>query len=113
MVLGAPRKGLKVVYATDTRPCDSLRQEAVGADLLICEGMYGSDEKQYAASVKKHMTFSEAAQIASDAQVKQLWLTHYSPSEQNPEAWMEQTRKIFAETYPGSDGKSITLNFEE
>lgn len=41
MVLGEPRKGIKVTYTTDTRPTDSIRQNAKNADLFICEGMYG------------------------------------------------------------------------
>ncbi len=113
MVLGPPRKGLRVTYATDSRPCASIEEHAKDADLFICEGMYGPDDRQYAAELKKHMTFSEAAQIAAKAKPKQLWLTHYSPSERTPEVWMEQTRKIFAETSPGYDGRKISLNFEE
>lgn len=112
MVMGPPRKGLKVTYTTDSRPCDSIREAAVNADLFVCEGMYGDEEKQYAAALKKHMTFSEAAHIAAEAHPKQMWLTHYSPSEQDPEYWMEQTRNIFPETYPGFDGKSGTLKFD-
>ncbi|HAE15954.1 MAG TPA: ribonuclease Z, partial [Erysipelotrichaceae bacterium] len=112
MVMGPPRRGLKLTYTTDSRPCENIREAAADADLFVCEGMYGDDEKQYAAALKKHMTFSEAAQIAAEAQPKQMWLTHYSPSEQNAEYWMEQTRNIFPETYPGFDGKSCTLKFD-
>lgn len=45
MVLGAERKGLKVTYSTDTRPTESIRQNAKGTDLLILEGMYGEPDK--------------------------------------------------------------------
>ena len=45
MVLGAPRKGLKLTYCTDTRPTNSIRENAKGSDLFICEGMYGEKEK--------------------------------------------------------------------
>ena len=50
MVLGAERKGLKVTYSTDTRPTESIRQNAQGADLLILEGMYGEPDKLVKAS---------------------------------------------------------------
>ncbi len=113
MVMGPPRKGLRVTYATDTRPCDAIVKYAAGADLFICEGMYGSDDRQYAADLKKHMCFSEAAKLAAEAGAKQLWLTHFSPSERDPEGWLEQTRQIFPATYCGADGKSCTLNFPE
>ena len=45
MVLGPPRKGIKLTYCTDTRPTDSIVRNAKEADLFICEGMYGEPEK--------------------------------------------------------------------
>ena len=45
MVMGSPRKGLKVTYCTDTRPVDAIAECAKDADLFICEGMYGEEEK--------------------------------------------------------------------
>lgn len=74
MVLGPPRKGLKLVYSTDTRPCESIVKYASGADLLICEGMYGEPDKAEKAREHKHMTFTEAARIARKAAPKQMWL---------------------------------------
>ena len=49
MVLGAPRKGIKLTYCTDTGPSDSIVRNAKGADLFICEGMYGEPEKKQKA----------------------------------------------------------------
>lgn len=46
MVLGEARKGIKVTYCTDTRPVDIIAEMAQGADLFICEGMYGEKEKE-------------------------------------------------------------------
>ena len=113
MVLGKERKGLKVTYCTDTRPTDSIRENAKDSDLFICEGMYGEPEKAQKAVEHKHMTFYEAAHIAKDANVKQMWLTHYSPSLTKPEEYMKAVRKIFPEAYAGKDGKSVDLLFEE
>ena len=113
MVLGSARKGLKVTYCTDTRPMDIIAEKAEAADLFICEGMYGEKEKIKKAREYKHMTFQEAAKLAQTAQPKQMWLTHYSPSLVKPEEYLEEARNIFTRTYPGKDGKSITLNFEE
>ena len=112
MVLGPPRKGLKLVYSTDTRPCESIVKYAQDADLLICEGMYGEPENAAKAREKKHMTFTEAAGIARKASPKQMWLTHYSPSLIKPDDFMPAVRKIFPDSYPGKDGKTITLAFE-
>lgn len=60
MVLGAPRKGIKLSYCTDTRPVPSIVRNAQKADLFICEGMYGEPEKEQKAREYKHMTFQEA-----------------------------------------------------
>ena len=113
MVLGNARRGLKVTYCTDTRPVDSIREHAEGADLFICEGMYGEPDKEQKAIEYRHMTFYEAAHLAKDAGVKQLWLTHYSPSLTKPEEFMHAVRKIFPESYAGKDGKSVDLLFDE
>ena len=113
MVLGEARKGLKVTYCTDTRPTDSIRENAKDADLFICEGMYGEPDKAQKAVEHKHMTFYEAAKIAKDAGVKELWLTHYSPSLTRPEEYLEEVRKIFSQTFTAKDGKSVDLLFEE
>ncbi len=112
MVLGEKRKGLKLTYCTDTRPTESIVRNAKGADLFICEGMYGEPEKQDKARENKHMTFYEAAELASQAEVERLWLTHYSPSLVRPEEYMHAVRRIFPGTEAGKDGKSIELVFE-
>lgn len=113
MVLGPARKGLKVTYTTDTRPTDSIVRHAAEADLFICEGMYGEAEKQAKAKEYKHMTFYEAAKLAKQAQAKELWLTHYSPSLVRPEEYMGSVRKIFPQSHAGKDGKTVELVFEE
>ncbi len=112
MVLGPPRKGIKLTYCTDTRPVPSIVENAKNADLFICEGMYGEKEKQAKAKEHKHMTFYEAAELAKAAQVKEMWLTHYSPSLNRPEEYMEEVQKIFENTKAGKDRKTIELQFE-
>ncbi len=113
MVLGPARKGIKLTYCTDTRPTQSLVKNAEHADLLICEGMYGEAEKQARASEYKHMTFAEAAKVAKEAQVAELWLTHYSPSLVRPKDALPEARGIFANTRCGKDGMSVTLEFDK
>lgn len=113
MVLGAPRKGLKVTYCTDSRPTESIATNAEGSDLLILEGMYGEPDKLVKAKENKHMTMYEAAQIAKKAQVPQLWLTHYSPSMLHPEEYLHEVRKIFPDTIAAKDGRTVELRFEE
>ena len=113
MVLGPARKGLKVTYTTDTRPTESILKHAKGSDLFICEGMYGEDDKLEKAKGYKHMTFREAAVLAKTAEVEEMWLTHYSPSLIRPDEYMDMVRGIFSNAYPGKDGKTMELNFEE
>ena len=113
MVLGPPRKGIKLTYTTDTRPTESILRNAKGSDLFICEGMYGEDGKEAKAREYKHMTFQEAATLARDAEVGEMWLTHYSPSLVRPDDYMDTVREIFPKAWPGKDGKSVELNFEE
>lgn len=113
MVLGAARKGIKVTYCTDTRPTDSIVEHAKGADLFICEGMYGEPEKVQKAREYKHMTLYEAAELARRAEVRELWLTHYSPSMIRPEEYMQEVRKIFPNAVAAKDGRSKDLMFQE
>lgn len=113
MVLGLPRKGIKVTYCTDTRPLSIIAEQAKGADLFVCEGMYGEPEKQKKAKENKHMTFYEAAELAKEAQPEQMWLTHYSPSLTYPEQYKEQVRKIFPQTIIARDKRSVTLEFDK
>jgi len=112
MVLGPPRKGIKLTYCTDTRPIPSIAEHAKYSDLFICEGMYGEKDKEEKAIDHKHMTFYDAAQLAKDAEAQELWLTHYSPSLVRPEDYMEDTRAIFANAKAGKDKKSVTLEFD-
>jgi ribonuclease Z len=112
MVLGPGRKGIKLTYCTDTRPISIIAEQAEDADLFICEGMYGEKDKAEKAVEHKHMTFYDAARLAKTAQVKELWLTHYSPSLVRPEEFMEDTRAIFPNAKAGKDRKSVTLNFD-
>ena len=113
MVLGADRKGLKVVYCTDSRPAPVIAAQAEGADLFICEGMYGDEEKEEKAMEHRHMTVYEAASLAAKAKPAELWLTHYSPSMMHPEWYLKKIRKIFPAAELGEDGKYRELRFEE
>ena len=113
MVLGPQRKGIKLTYCTDTRPTDSIRNNAKGSDLFICEGMYGEKDKQKKAKEYKHMTFYEAASLAREADVGELWLTHYSPSLTRPEEYMDDVREIFPRAIAAKDRRTAELVFED
>lgn len=112
MVMGSPRKGIKVTYCTDTRPTRSIEENAAHADLFICEGMYGEPDKQQKAREHKHMTFYEAANLAKAAEVSQMWLTHYSPSLPWPDQYLPQVTKIFPNAITAKDGQTIELDLK-
>ncbi len=113
MVLGAPRKGLKVTYCTDTRPVESIVTNGAESDLMILEGMYGESDKLAKARENRHMTMCEAAAAAKAAGAAQLWLTHYSPSMMRPEDYMGPVKKIFPNAVAAKDGRTVELKFEE
>lgn len=114
LVMGPPRRGLKLTYCTDSRPTPAIAAAARDADLFICEGMYGDDESLPKARQNRHMLFSEAARLAADAGgVRELWLTHYSPSLPNPKAYRDVARAIFPNSFTARDGWVKELRFED
>lgn len=112
-VLGAPRKGIRLLYATDTRPVSGITELGMEADLLILEGMFGEHEKQQRAETSGHMMMQEAAQIAAKVHARQLWLTHYSPANPEPEQFEAELKEIFENTVISKDGQNTTLMFRE
>ncbi|WP_010232916.1 ribonuclease Z [Clostridium arbusti] len=113
MVLGDERKGIKICYITDTRPIEELINFIKKAELFICEGMYGDDKSLEKAIKNKHMIFKEAATLAKLGNVKELWLTHFSPALMVPEDYLEQTKNVFYNTIIGKDRLSKSINFEK
>jgi ribonuclease Z len=110
-VLGPPRAGLKLAFVTDTRPTDALPAFVAGAQLLVCEGMYGAEEDLPKALENRHMLFREAAAIARDGHVDALWLTHFSPALTAPGSYLPVARAIFPATQLGTTGLTTTLQF--
>ncbi len=98
-----------ICYMTDTVYFDEMVNFAKGADLLINEGMYGDLENIDRMSAKGHMLFPQAAELAAKAEVKQLWLTHYSPAFTDPHAYEDSVKKMFEQTVVCDDGQRISL----
>lgn len=113
MVLGPPRKGIKISYCTDSRPTKGIVKNVSHSDLFICEGMYAEPGKEVKAKEYKHMTFYEAAAMAKEAKVKEMWLTHYSPSLVRPQDYEQKVREIFPNTIIAKDRRTTTLLFDE
>ncbi|MBR1736415.1 MAG: ribonuclease Z [Firmicutes bacterium] len=113
MVLGEARKGLKVSYCTDTRPVDTIPDFIRGSDLFICEGMYGEIEMLEKLKKKKHMIFQEAAELAKLGNVKEMWLTHFSPALTDPKLFEKNAKAIFENSKVGCDRMTKILSFED
>ncbi len=111
MVLGEPRKGIKVSYITDTRPIHTIPGFVEGSDLFICEGMYGDQRMKHKTDGFYHMVFDDAARLAKDGNVKELWLTHYSQALINPEDHIPKARNIFENTWAGTDRLTKSFQF--
>ena len=112
MVLGDDRKGIKISFITDTRPILSIPEFIKNSDLFICESMYGDDLDISKAVKNKHMTFREAANLARLGNVKNLVLTHFSPSLGEPNLYKKNATDVFENTIIGEDRLSFSLNFE-
>ena len=113
MVLGDDRKGIKISLITDTRPIFSIPKFIENSDLFVCEAMYGDDLDISKAIKNKHMTFREAANLARIGNVKQLLLTHFSPSLEDPYFYKENATSVFENTIIGEDRLELHLNFDD
>ena len=112
MVLGEQRKGIKVSYCTDCRPIQELEEVIMDSDLFIWEGMYTDDSYFTQVKKHKHMLASEAATLAKKANVKELWLTHFSPALPTAYINVSEVKKIFNNTVAGEDRMTKTIDFE-
>lgn len=113
MVMGQPRKGIKISMITDTRPVEGISEFIKESDVFICEGTYALEEDMPKAIKNKHMIFRESASLAKDGLVKSLVLTHFSTALNNPEEHIDNAKDVFENTTIGYDRYSFTLNFSE
>jgi ribonuclease Z len=110
-VLGPPRPGRRVVIPGDTAPVETVRILSEGADVLIHEATFLEDERDRAADTL-HSTALQAAEVARDAGVRLLALTHMSPRYFGPELARE-AREVFPATVVPKDFDVIEVPFAE
>lgn len=98
-VMGKRRLGRKFSFITDTQYLSCIADYVKNSDLLLCEGMFCKDLSLDAFD-KKHMTSTQAAQIARDGNVKKMGLIHYSPRyiDRDLKKLKSEACEIFAET---------------
>jgi ribonuclease Z len=110
-VLGAARPGRRIVIPGDTAPVETVRILAEGADVLIHEATFLEDERDRAADTL-HSTALQAAEVARDAGVRLLALTHVSPRYFGPELARE-AREVFSATVVPKDFDVIEVPYAE
>ncbi len=110
-VLGAERPGRKVVISGDTAPCESLIVAAHESDLLVHEATFAEEETER-ARLTSHSTARQAAEVALQAQVRMLALTHISSRYPGGEL-REEAREVFAQTEAPRDYDTIEVPFPE
>jgi ribonuclease Z len=110
-LVGPPRPGRTVVYTGDTRPHPAVVAAARGADLLIHEATFGDDERERAVETG-HATAREAAEVAREAGVRKLVLTHISPryTRDAPEL-LAEAQSVFPEVAIARDGMTVEVGF--
>lgn len=102
------RPGDAFAYIVDTRACPEASHLARNAKMLLCESTY-LDQERALADEYKHMTARQAAEMARDAGVQTLILTHFSARYRDPEVLGDEARKIFPNTFVAEDLKRFAF----
>ncbi len=110
-VLGPERAGRKLVISGDTAPCEALIVAAHESDLLVHESTFAEEEAERARQTS-HSTARQAAEVAREAQVGMLALTHISSRYPGGEL-RDQARAVFSETEAPRDYDTIEIPFPE
>ncbi len=111
-VLGPARPGAVLAYCTDTRPCENAVELARGADLLIYEGTFEGSMRAEARK-KGHSTVVDAAEIAREAGVRELVITHLSPRYGDTNFLRDQARAVFPNTRIARDLMKVDVMHRE
>jgi ribonuclease Z len=110
-VIGVSREGRKLVISGDTSPSEALSVAAHEADLLVHEATFAEEERERAAQTG-HSTARQAAELARDAEVRLLALTHVSTRYAGGEL-LDEARAVFAATELPRDFDTIEVPFPE
>jgi ribonuclease Z len=107
-VVDPSRKGLKITYAVDTRPCERVVELASGSDLLIHDGMFSSEVSERAREYG-HSTAAQAATIAKRSHCNNLALTHISAIYEDTKQLLAEAKAIFPRTIVAQELGSLEL----
>lgn len=107
-VTGAPRRGRRIAYCTDTKPCAAAVELARDADVLIHEATY-ADDMRVEADERFHATAAGAARVAAEAHVGRLILTHFSTRYRDVAPLVDEAKAVFANSEAASDFAEFRL----
>jgi ribonuclease Z len=110
-VVGPARRGRRLVFSGDTGPCDMVRVAADDADVLVHEATFTSEERERAMETG-HSTARQAAELAAEAGVRMLVLTHLSTRYAGGEI-RDEARAVFPRTEVPRDFDSVEIPFPE
>jgi ribonuclease Z len=100
-VLGPEKPGTRLVHVGDTGRTDNLLEYCQGADTLVIEATYLREEEDMAKQFA-HLTAAQAANLAKEAGVKHLILTHLSRRYRERDVY-EEAQEIFPNTVVARD----------
>ncbi|MCX5760418.1 MAG: ribonuclease Z [Gemmatimonadetes bacterium] len=113
VLVGPTRTGRRLVISGDTRPCPATVEVSRGADLLVHESTFGDEEAARAVETG-HSTAREAAQMAAEAGVKRLVLTHFSARySRDPSELDREAKELFPRVTIARDGMEIEIPYED
>ncbi len=112
MVLGPPRPGRKITISGDTKPCRRLIEFAKNSDVLIHDATFDSSLEDK-ANEYGHSTARQAAEIAKEANVEKLFLTHISPRYRDAKILEEEAREIFPNSFVAEDFMEVEVKLKK
>jgi ribonuclease BN (tRNA processing enzyme) len=87
------RNGTSITYSADTAPDQRVVELARGTDLFLCEATLLAGEEEQ-GGIRGHLSSKEAGQMAADAGVARLVLTHY-PQDATTRDLIDGARSIY------------------
>ena len=110
--MGRKRPGRRVGYSGDTRPAKSLARFFEGSDLLIFDSTFSSEDRDKARE-RMHSTSVEAAELAKEARVKKLVLTHFSARYRSVGKLLREARAVMPNSAAAFDGLTMEIPYPQ
>ena len=108
LLVGPPRRGVKLTYAVDTRPCAQVVKLASRSDLLIHDSCF-AESAAGKANEYGHSTATEAANVAKRSKSRMLALFHISAMYEDATPLQAEARKVFPLTILPRDLETVSV----